>query len=81
MGWLKNGPGMRALLRIGTAIAPAASQATRRQRGEGSRPSGNSSSPKVKIGVAPVTHTHEETQAAARPPGNAPGLVTRAYCA
>jgi len=72
---------MNALASTRATSEPAAAQATRRQRGEGSRPSGNSSSPKVKIGVPPVSHTQEETQAMARPAGSVPGSVTRAYWA
>jgi hypothetical protein len=69
---------MNALANTRAPIEPAATQATGRQRDEGSRPSGNSSNPKVRINVAPVSHTQEETQAMARPPGSAPGSVTRA---
>jgi hypothetical protein len=72
---------MRALARAGSATAAAASQASGRQRAEGSRPSGNSSSPKVTIGVRPSTHTHADSYATAVPPGSAPGLVTRVYWA
>src|SRR5919107_2802930 len=58
-----------------TATAPprttrATSEANGRQRGDGSLPSGKSSARNIK-GPKCTTHTQEETQASASPPGNA----------
>ena len=55
------------------AIPAPASHATGRQRGDGSRPSGNSSSPKVASGARPATQIHVPSHAASvcrapRPP-------------
>ena len=48
-------------------LAAPANQAAGRQRRDGSRPSGNSSSPNVAAGPMPAIHTQVESQRDERP--------------
>ena len=57
-----NGPGAKAIPAMTEPMAAAANQANARQRGDGSRPSGNSSSPNVATGPIPAIHTHVDSQ-------------------
>src|SRR5215211_1793942 len=63
--------GQSATATVPPATTRATSVANGRQRDEGSLPSGNSSARNMK-GPKCRTHTHEETQAVASPPGNTP---------
>src|SRR5829696_9680708 len=64
--------GQNATATVPPATTRATSHANGRQRGEGSLPSGNSNARNMK-GPKCTTHTHEETQASASPPGNTLG--------
>jgi hypothetical protein len=61
-------------------MASRPATATGRQRGDGSRPVGNSSRVKTKIRPRMGSH-HQENQAARAAPGSDPWRVTRAYSA
>src|ERR687898_3559033 len=63
-------PGQSATATAPPATTRATSAANGRQRGEGSLPSGNRSARNMK-GPKCITHTQEEIQASASPPGNA----------
>ena len=72
--WFSSGPGANAARRRPRARSrPGPPRAGPRQRGDGSRPSGNSSTPIVTSGMNPSTHSHADNQAAATPSGSSPG--------
>ena len=58
-----------------TTMRTADSQATGRQRRDGSRPSGNNKGTKVSASPRPGAQAHWLTQMASSPPGPAPGAV------
>jgi len=60
------------------AIGTADSQATGRHRGDGSRPSGNSSSAKVRSSPSPRAQLQTLNQLATSPPGTDPARVRSA---
>jgi hypothetical protein len=59
-------------------IESADSQATGRQRGDSSRPSGNSKATKVKSSPTLGAQIHCAIQFASGPPGTVPGAIRRA---
>jgi hypothetical protein len=70
-------PGLKAPAKLTSAIAAAGTQATGRQRGDGSEPSGTSSN---SSGTSPTTGNQKKfcSHIASTPPGTDPGLVRSA---
>ena len=69
------GQATTAVSTVITVIGMADSQATGRQRGDGSRPSGNNSGTKVSASPSPGAQAHWPIQTASPPPGRVPGAV------
>lgn len=76
-GWFCSGPGRNAVAIVASPMADPASAATCHQRRDGSRPSGNHSTPKVNSGLKPQIQIHDDNQPAASAPGSDPGRSTR----
>ena len=72
----KSNSASRAPNTINAAVAAPASQATGRQRGESSRPVGNSKGVKISARAMAGAHGHDPYQAARIAPGSDPGRVT-----
>ena len=64
----------------GTTVAAAISQATGRQRRDGSRPSGNSRKTKVMVMAMPGRLVQEASQLARPTPGRDSATARGAYC-
>ena len=77
VGTLLIGPGSRAIAADVTAIATAANHATGFQRGDRSRPSGNTSTRNVVDNPANGTQTQVASQLAASANGTEPGATVR----
>src|SRR5674536_155672 len=77
IGWLTSGPGRKASEVTPSPRARTPSAATGHQRRDGSRPSGNHSTPNVSRGLNPHIQTHDDTHATATAPGMDPGRSTR----
>jgi hypothetical protein len=65
----------RKVSAVRTAVVTPASQATGRQRGDSSRPVGNSKGVKISVRARIRNHCHDPYQAARIAPGSDPGRV------
>jgi hypothetical protein len=77
-GGPSNGRGAKAAHTVTTAMVTAAAQATGRQRRDGSRPSGNSSTRNVRINPNAMYQGHEPSQPITSPPGSHSGRSSSA---
>ena len=74
-----SGPGANAIPIHKPASSAAAAQAMIRQRGDTSRPSGNSNNKNVTVRANATSNGHWLSHAMASPPGSEPGRWTNEY--